>query len=60
MKCGLGATDDGMATVSILQLLSHFTNPRTRKRKRGLIALLNNGEEDYLVRHNHRFFGDGC
>lgn len=37
-----------MAVVSILQLISHFTNPKTPQRARGLVALLNNGEEDYL------------
>jgi Zn-dependent M28 family amino/carboxypeptidase len=49
---GLGATDDGMATVSVLQVIQAFTNPNRKGDKRirrGLIALLNNGEEDYLV-----------
>jgi hypothetical protein len=48
----IGATDDGMATVSVLQVIQAFTNPHRKgaaRIRRGLIALLNNGEEDYLV-----------
>ena len=47
-----GATDDGTAIASILQIIKSFTRPKNkggRKPKRGLIALLNNGEGDYLV-----------
>jgi hypothetical protein len=44
---GYGATDDGVGVVSILQLISYFTVPE-HKPKRGIVALLNNGEEDYL------------
>jgi hypothetical protein len=44
---GFGATDDGVGVVSILQLISYFTVPE-HKPKRGIVALLNNGEEDYL------------
>lgn len=47
-----GATDDGTAVVSLLQLLSYFTNrdiPENRKPKRDLLLLWNNGEEDFLV-----------
>jgi hypothetical protein len=49
---GTGATDDGTAIVSILQIIKSFTRPESmggKRVKRGLIALLNNGEEDYLV-----------
>lgn len=42
-----GATDDGIAVVSILQLIKHFTLPGNRP-QHGLLFLLNNGEEDYL------------
>ncbi|KAF2424422.1 endoplasmic reticulum metallopeptidase 1 [Tothia fuscella] len=44
---GYGATDDGVGVVSILQLISYFTRSENAP-KRGLVALLNNGEEDYL------------
>jgi Peptidase family M28 len=44
---GYGATDDGIGVVSVLQIISHFTSPGHQP-KRGIIALLNNGEEDYL------------
>lgn len=52
MFLDLGATDAGTAVVSILQVIKSFTRPTTkggRRSPRGLIALLNNGEEDYLV-----------
>lgn len=48
---GLGATDDGMAVVSVLQVIQAFTHPSRKsdaRIKRGILALLNNGEEDYL------------
>ncbi|KAF8536516.1 hypothetical protein BDD12DRAFT_748261 [Trichophaea hybrida] len=51
VSTGYGATDDGMAVVSVLQIIQSFTHPDRKgdKRiKRGLVALLNNGEEDYL------------
>lgn len=44
---GYGATDDGVGVISVLQLVSYFTVPENRPR-RGIVALLNNGEEDYL------------
>ncbi|RPB00747.1 hypothetical protein L873DRAFT_739343 [Choiromyces venosus 120613-1] len=47
-KC---ATDDGTAIVSILQIIKSFTRPESqggKRLKRGLVALFNNGEEDYL------------
>lgn len=48
----LGATDDGVGVISILHVIKSFTRPKAKGGKRiqrGLIALLNNGEEDYLV-----------
>jgi hypothetical protein len=44
---GYGATDDGVGVVSVLQLLSYYTTPGNAP-TRGVVALLNNGEEDYL------------
>ena len=44
---GFGATDDGIGVVSVLQIIAHFT-AAGHQPKRGIIALLNNGEEDYL------------
>ncbi|KAF2717463.1 peptidase M28 [Polychaeton citri CBS 116435] len=42
-----GATDDGMGVVTILQLISHFTSEGKQPRH-GIVALLNNGEEEGL------------
>ncbi|KAF2092051.1 putative zinc metalloprotease [Saccharata proteae CBS 121410] len=47
VSTGFGATDDGVGVVSVLQLISYFTTPGN-KPKNGIVALLNNGEEDYL------------
>jgi Peptidase family M28 len=47
VSTGYGATDDGVGVVTILQLIKYYTTPG-RTPKRGLVALLNNGEEDYL------------
>ena len=47
VSTGYGATDDGVGVVSILQLISYFTQKGQRP-KRGIVALFNNGEEDYL------------
>ena len=47
VSTGFGATDDGVGVVTILQLISHFTSEGNRP-KRGIVALLNNGEEDFL------------
>lgn len=52
VSTGYGATDDGTAVVTLLQLISFFTNPNTppeERPKRDIIFLFNNGEEDYLV-----------
>lgn len=45
VSTGFGTTDDGVGVVSVLQLISHFARNRP---KRGLVALLNNGEENGL------------
>lgn len=47
VSTGLGATDDGVGVVSILQLIKYYTTAGHQP-KRGLLALLNNGEEDFL------------
>ncbi|KAF2280465.1 putative zinc metalloprotease [Westerdykella ornata] len=47
VSTGYGATDDGVGVVSVLQLLSYFTEPQNWP-KRTIILLLNNGEEDFL------------
>lgn len=52
VSTGYGATDDGMAVVTVLQLVKAFTNPSRageHRIQRGILALLNNGEEDFLV-----------
>lgn len=47
VSTGYGATDDGVGVVSILQIISYFTT-EGHKPKKGIVALLNNGEEDFL------------
>lgn len=47
VSTGFGATDDGVGVVTILQLVKHFTS-NGQQPKKGIVALLNNGEEDYL------------
>ena len=47
VSTGYGATDDGMAVVTLLQLLKYFTHP-SHYPKKGLVLLFNNGEEDFL------------
>ncbi|KAL1965351.1 hypothetical protein VTN77DRAFT_5788 [Rasamsonia byssochlamydoides] len=47
VSTGYGATDDGVGVVTCLQLIRYFTSPGHAPRK-GLVVLLNNGEEDFL------------
>ena len=47
VSIGFGATDDGIGVVSILQLIKYFSS-KGQQPKKGIVALLNNGEEDYL------------
>lgn len=47
VSTGYGATDNGMGVVSALQLLKYFTTPGHTPKK-GILVLLNNGEEDGL------------
>ena len=47
VSTGFGATDAGVGVVSVLQLIKYFSYPGNQP-DRGVVALLNNGEEDYL------------
>ncbi|KFX88283.1 hypothetical protein V490_07737, partial [Pseudogymnoascus sp. VKM F-3557] len=47
VSTGFGATDDGVGVVTILQLIRYFTTTG-RQPKKGIVALFNNGEEDFL------------
>ncbi|KUJ21238.1 putative zinc metalloprotease [Mollisia scopiformis] len=47
VSTGYGATDDGMGVVTALQLIKYFTTEGNTP-KRGVVVLLNNGEEDGL------------
>lgn len=47
VSTGFGATDDGVGVVSVLQLIKYFST-RGNQPRRGVVALLNNGEEDFL------------
>lgn len=47
VSTGFGATDDGVGIVTVLQLIKYFTS-KDHPPKRGIVALLNNGEEDFL------------
>ncbi|KAK2738186.1 hypothetical protein FQN57_007161 [Myotisia sp. PD_48] len=47
VSTGFGATDDGVGVVTVLQLIRYFSSAQHRPRK-GLVLLLNNGEEDFL------------
>lgn len=48
MATSYGATDDGVACVSMLQLLSHFTT-EGHQPEHGIVLLFNNAEEDGLL-----------
>ncbi|OAA51924.1 Peptidase family M28 family [Metarhizium rileyi] len=48
VSTGYGATDDGVACISLLQMLSHFTS-NGRQPKNGIVLLFNNAEEDGLL-----------
>lgn len=54
VSTGYGATDNGMGVVTVLQLLKYFTTPGNQP-QRGIVVLLNNGEEDGL--HGAYAFG---
>ncbi|KKY21309.1 putative peptidase family m28 family [Phaeomoniella chlamydospora] len=48
VSTGYGATDDGMGVVTVLQLIKYYSTSGNKPTK-GLVALLNNGEEDGLL-----------
>lgn len=53
VSSGYGSTDDGVGVVTVLQLISYFTT-KDHQPERGLVALLNNGEENGLYgAHNY-------
>ncbi|KAI8633011.1 hypothetical protein F5Y19DRAFT_285346 [Xylariaceae sp. FL1651] len=47
VSTGYGATDDGMGCITVMVLVDYFSRPENRPR-RGIVALLNNNEEDFL------------
>ena len=47
VSTGYGATDDGVGVVTVLQLISYFTK-KDNQPEHGIVALLNNGEENGL------------
>ncbi|KAI1813976.1 hypothetical protein GGS20DRAFT_550940 [Poronia punctata] len=47
VSTGYGATDDGMGCVTVMALVDYFSRPENRP-QRGIVALLNNNEEDFL------------
>jgi hypothetical protein len=47
VSTGFGATDDGMGVITALQLIKYFTTSGNTPKK-GVVVLLNNGEEDGL------------
>lgn len=47
VSTGYGATDAGVGVISALQLVRYFTTPGNTPKK-GVVVLLNNGEEDGL------------
>ncbi|KAF7539990.1 hypothetical protein G7Z17_g12295 [Cylindrodendrum hubeiense] len=48
VSTGYGATDDAVACVSMLQMLSYFTS-KDRQPRNGIVLLFNNAEEDGLL-----------
>ncbi|KAF3770932.1 hypothetical protein M406DRAFT_285744 [Cryphonectria parasitica EP155] len=55
VSTGFGATDDGVGVITVLQLIKYFTTAGNQP-KHGIVALLNNGEEDFL--YGARAFGN--
>jgi len=47
VSTGFGVTDDGVGVITVMQLIKYFSSSG-RQPKRGIVALLNNGEEDFL------------
>ena len=47
VSTGYGATDDGMGVATVLALVDYFSH-HAHQPQRGIVALLNNNEEDWL------------
>ncbi|KAH7032888.1 uncharacterized protein B0I36DRAFT_320264 [Microdochium trichocladiopsis] len=47
VSTGFGATDDGMGCATVLALVDYFSRPENQP-QHGIVALLNNNEEDWL------------
>ncbi|KAI0525634.1 hypothetical protein F5B22DRAFT_590842 [Xylaria bambusicola] len=47
VSTGFGATDDGMGCITVMALVDYFSRPENQP-QRGIVALLNNNEEDFL------------
>ncbi|KAI5924394.1 hypothetical protein F4810DRAFT_141159 [Camillea tinctor] len=47
VSTGYGATDDGMGCITLMALVDYFSRPENQP-KRGIVALFNNNEEDFL------------
>ncbi len=47
VSTGFGVTDDGVGVITVMQLIKYFSSTG-RQPRRGIVALLNNGEEDFL------------
>ncbi|KAI2623414.1 hypothetical protein GGS21DRAFT_340465 [Xylaria nigripes] len=47
VSTGYGATDDGMGCVTVMALVDYFSRSGNQP-QRGIVALLNNNEEDFL------------
>ncbi|KAJ1329093.1 M28 family peptidase [Microdochium nivale] len=47
VSTGFGATDDGMGCATVLSMVDYFSRSENQP-QRGIVALLNNNEEDWL------------
>ncbi|GAP82389.1 putative peptidase family M28 family [Rosellinia necatrix] len=47
VSTGYGATDDGMGCITVMALVDYFSRSENQP-QRGIVALLNNNEEDFL------------
>ncbi|KAI1180824.1 hypothetical protein F4777DRAFT_585271 [Nemania sp. FL0916] len=47
VSTGFGATDDGMGCITVMAMVDYFSRAENQP-QRGIVALLNNNEEDFL------------
>ncbi|KAI1435920.1 hypothetical protein GGR50DRAFT_270666 [Xylaria sp. CBS 124048] len=47
VSTGYGATDDGMGCITVMAMVDYFSRSENQP-QRGIVALLNNNEEDFL------------